>query len=355
MLTLSKTGHVLILSSLIAVCSIGSSALAAEKISLTVPPVSDFNLFAVEKIDEKKCSQFGVEPYAADTLKKITEPHWPNEIGGGHEFIHKNAQHLAYAVTTQNDTDNVFVSRLLKAADSKAYTVLDFEKKGGGSPSFLTAVLIKSISYSVSYLDSKNALKDEQRASIFKWVKKLEKNIYKKENSPDHRAAIATSLIMAGAAFKDEAFFKKGLDKYVKILSKLNKRIAFSKKVRVNNEVMHHMLPGAIVLLQNGIDVFKIKYDKGTLHDTIEDHANKVIETGSKKTNTGTGVDKARSIMRAEGFGTHLAWIPVYLNAFPDTNAAASLIALDKLLRKTDYKAYYGTQLGIHSACLFKM
>jgi len=323
--------------------------------SLVIPAAADLKLLTRDKIDEKICGRFGVEPYATNNIKQVREPHWPNQNGGAHQFIHKNAQHLAYALTTNDDTNADFVSRLMKAVNSNAYTVLDFEGRGGGSPSFLTAVLIKSISYSVSYLDSRQALTDAQRTSIYNWVKKLEENVYARESSPDHRAAIATSFIMAGAAFRDEALFKKGLAKYEISLSRLDDDIAFSSQVRINNEVMHHMLPGAEVLLLNGIDVFSIKFGERTFHDTIEHHANQVIKTGSKKVNTGPDVDIARSIMRAEGFGTHLAWIPVYLNTFPDTKAAASLVALDKVLRKTDYKNYYGTQLGIHSGCLFRM
>jgi hypothetical protein len=323
--------------------------------SFIVPAAADLKLLSLEKIDKGSCTRFGVEPYAEDNIKRITEPHWPNINGGAHQFIDKNAQHLAYALTTSNDTDREFASRLLKAANSDAYTVLDFEGQGGGSPSFLTAVLIKSVSYSVSYLDAEQALTDSERNIIYNWVQKLAGNVYERESSPDHRAAIATSFIMAGAAFKNEELFKSGLAKYLRSLSQLRSGLAFSRQVRISNEVMHHMLPGAEVLLLNGIDVFKIKFDKDTLHDTIEHHANQVIKTGRNKVNTGHGVDKARSIMRAQGFGTHLAWIPIYLNTFPHTKAAASVVALDNLLRKSDGKDYYGTQLGIHSGCLFKM
>jgi len=323
--------------------------------SFVIPAAADLKLLNPDKIDKKICSRFRTEPYAEDMIKQIRTPHWPNQNGGAHQFIHKNAQHLAYALTTNDNTNKKFVSRLIKAADSNAFTVLDFEAPGGGSPSFLSAVVIKSVSYSISYLDSRKALTDAQRTTIYKWVKKLERNVYAREDSPDHKAAIATSFIMAGAAFRDEALFRKGLAKYTNFLSRLDDDVAFSGQVRINNEVMHHMLPGAEVLLQNGIDVFGIKFDEGTFHDTIKDHARQVIKTGSGKVDTGAGVDKARSIMRAEGFGTHLAWIPVYLNAFPDTDAAASLVELDKLLRKTDYKDYYGTQLGVHTGCLFRM
>lgn len=324
--------------------------------SFVIPAAADLKLLSTGKIDKKICTRFGLEPYGTDTIKIVREPRWPNQSGSAHQFIHKNAQHLAYALTTKKDTDKEFVSRLLKAVDSNAYTVLDFETVGGGSPAFLTAVLIKSISYSVSYLDSKQALTDAQRTTIFNWVKKLKGNVYARKNSPDHKAAIATSLIMAGAAFKDEALFRQGLDKYTGLLSKFKNFIAFSSHVRINNEVMHHMLPGAEVLLLNGIDVFSLKYGKHTFHDTIENHANKVIKTGHKKVRTEAITDKvARSIMKAEGYGTHLAWIPVYLSTFSDTKAAASLVALDKVLRKSDYKDYYGTSLGIHSGCLFRM
>ena len=62
---------------------------------------------------------------------------------------------------------------------------------------------------------------------------------------------------------------------------------------------------------------------------------------------------KARKILRAQGFGTHVAWVPIYLANVPSGGASRDVRALDAALRKFDRKPYWGMQIGIHSGCMF--
>ena len=124
--------------------------------------------------------------------------------------------------------------------------------------------------------------------------------------------------------------------------------------MRSNNEVMHHMIYAAYILKLNGIDIFDRKFGSHTLNDAVAYHARAVIENGSKKTRTvNDPTDKPRSILRSHGFGTHIAWVPVYLAGVPSGSASEAVRALDNLLRRTDGRPYWGMQIGVHTGCLF--
>ena len=69
------------------------------------------------------------------------------------------------------------------------------------------------------------------------------------------------------------------------------------------------------LLQKNGINAFNWTLKDGNFNDAIIEHAKNVIALGSKQVKTsGDLKDKARSIFRKQGFGTHLAWIPIYIS-----------------------------------------
>lgn len=278
---------------------------------------------------------------------------WPNTIGGGGEFIDQNTKHLNMSVSGPTN-DKSLLSRLLGAARSDALTKLDFESPGGGSPAFVSAIVVKSVAYSVSYLRTRSAITPTEVEEIDKWIQKLMKNSRAGTPSMDHKAANAVAQIMWGAATNDGRLFKKGQSQLDWILRKLKRSAYFSDDIRNNNEVMHHVIHGSHVLWVNGINVFDKNYGKRTLHDATAYHANQVRQNGANPIKTsGDPSDLARSIMRAQGWGTHLAWIPIYLSLFRSSGASQEVKALDQALRTSDRKPYYGRQIGIHSGCLY--
>ena len=79
-----------------------------------------------------------------------------------------------------------------------------------------------------------------------------------------------------------------------------------------------------------------------------------VLKVGSSKTKTeGDMRDKARSIMRPQGYGTHLAWIPVYLSRFKNSESANSVTELKTVLRKYDKGYFYGMHIALNSSCYY--
>jgi hypothetical protein len=287
-------------------------------------------------------------------FNQVVQGHkWPHTPGMGIEFIDLNAKHInAAAIGRAND--KALANRLLTAARGGAFTKLDFEGPGGGSPAFASAIIVKSTAYIVAYLRSRNGLTAGELTQIDGWVRKVMRNSNSRANSFDHKAANAASQLMWAAATGNAAEFKQAQRKLMGIFGKLKSNPYFTKDIRNNNETMHHMVHAAAVLRLNGIDVFNAKFGKHSFNDTVAFHAQAVLNNGSRKIKTaGDPSDQARSILRAQGWGTHLAWIPVYLSAQPSGSASAAVRNLNAFLRKSDRKPYWGIQMGVHTGCLF--
>lgn len=289
-----------------------------------------------------------------DRLSQTIQGHkWPHTSGMGIEYIDRNAKHLN-AAALGRAKDSAFAARLLSAARSSAFTKLDFEGPGGSSPAFVSAIVVESTAYAVSYLRTRNALSGSDLKEIDAWVRKLMKNSGTRANSLDHKAAIASSQLMWAAAVGNTSEFQKARRKLSSVFNKLRRNPYFVADLRNNNEVMHQMVHAGMVLRLNGLDAFNAKFGKHTFNDAIAHHAQQVRNNGSKQVKTkGDPTDQARSIMRSQGWGTHLAWIPVYLSAQPSGTAVPAVKALNSHLRRTDRKPYWGIQMGIHTGCLY--
>ena len=128
----------------------------------------------------------------------------------------------------------------------------------------------------------------------------------------------------------------------------------FVNDIRNNNEILHHVTLGAMILRLNGFDALNRSYGPYTLNDAIIHHARQVASNRDWPLRTGGDpMDAARSVFRAQGWGTHLAWIPIVLSIPGSEPARSDIRALDALLRETDLAPYWGIQIGVHSGCLF--
>lgn len=272
-----------------------------------------------------------------DRLSQSIQGHkWPHTSGMGIEYIDRNAKHLNAAALGRAN-DSAFSARLLNAARSNAFTKLDFEGAGGSSPSFVSAIVVESTAYAVSYLRTRNTLSGSDLKEIDAWVRKLMKNSGKRAGSLDHKAAVASSQLMWAAAVGNTSEFQKARRKLSSVFTKLKRNPYFVADLRNNNEVMHHMVHAGMVLRLNGLDVFNAKFGKHTFNDAIAYHAQQVRSNGSKQIKTkGDPTDQARSIMRSQGWGTHLAWVPVYLSAQPYGTAVSAVKALNSDLRRKE-------------------
>ena len=285
----------------------------------------------------------------------VTGFSWPMPKGSGAEFVDMTILHLNAAAAGRAN-NQALLARLLTAANSGAYTRLDFGARGGASPSFLTSVMVGTVAHGVSYLREKNAISPSELKTIDGWVRILLRNSGKKASSTDHKASIAAASLAWGAAIGDTRLFRSGMSSLDQVMGKIRSTPRFDTKVRVNTETLPIVLMAAHILRLNGIDYFSKSFGKHNLHDVVAYHAAWVSQTGTKKVKTEAIADSvARSIMRSDGWGAHQAWIPLYLAHFPKAHAAADVRALHDQVKRAHNAPYYGRNMGFYSACYFGM
>ena len=59
--------------------------------------------------------------------------------------------------------------------------------------------------------------------------------------------------------------------------------------------------------------------------------------------------------MRSQGYGTHIAWIPIYLKRFIGDKSSDTVIELRQELREKyrDRKPFFGQQIAINTSCYY--
>ena len=152
---------------------------------------------------------------------------WPNLPNGASRFASENLLMLNHVVGIEytqiqygkedslkpKKAIEILKQRLLTAANDNAFTRLKFE--GGSSPSFVTAVTVKSNSFAVSALNEVGALSEQEFRKIDAWSLDLIKNIAKTNRgmgnlAPDHMIAVFSTHILYGAASKNRELFEIG-------------------------------------------------------------------------------------------------------------------------------------------------
>lgn len=296
-------------------------------------------------------------PSAKRYSTQVTRYKYPYPENGFETFLIENASIINSAIADADRFDfSKYKAQILELARSNSFSSLDWTGRGP-SPAFATAMVIKSISYSYALIDKFENFTEEEGKIVRDWILGIEKNIHKHATSLDHEIAIATTHILWGAATKDDSFFKKGREKMISFLknkTKSNGKIA--DDVRNNNEVMHHLVQGAEVLELNGVKIYMEVFNGVSLHEIVEIHAKDVLAVGEKKVKTsGDKHDPARSIMRSQGYGTHIAWVPIYLKRFLGKKQSNVVIELRDTLRDTyfDKAPFFGQMIAINTSCYY--
>ena len=292
----------------------------------------------------------GASRFMTDNLNLVNIIIW---YGGKKPEDEKSKNRLENAIKTLK-------LRVLNAAKKNAFTKVSWGK-GGSSPAFVTAVNVKSMAFVVSALESMGALDEKEFSILDAWVYKMILNMAKTkcsgncDLSPDSMVSVFSANILYGAATKNRELFELGKKEFENYLSKRNIS-KVGEGIRNTNEVMHHAIIASDVLAKNDVNAFNWQLKDGTFNDAIIEHARNVISLGSKPVKTsGDKHDKARSIFKKQAFGTHLAWIPIYLSRKKDLENSNVVEELDKKLTSSSLydKPYFGLQVGVSSGCFY--
>lgn len=328
----------------------------------------DLKLLDLSKVNEESCRYSGRGALTMNNkFSEFVQGHSDAlPADGASMFIEDNVAYLnnAFAGYGSDKEDNIFKKRIIELANSNSFKKIDWEGKGGSSPSFVTTIIIKSLAYSTYYLKTKNKLSDSEISQISKYVNELDKNTFLRSNGRykslpggtyiaiDQRFSRGTNLMLYGAAINNKEFFLEGYNRYLEQLRTLDKRKVFSKNLRHNNETLHHVIQGAEVLRLNGFDVYDMKFKKGTLRSQMEIHAKNLIKNNNKEVKTsGDMTARPISIIKTRGYGAHVAWIPFYLN--DPKNKTESIEKVHEIASGFSLDDYNGGQLAIHSGCLY--
>ena len=325
------------------------------------------------KIDDiKTCWKSTYNPHKKSEFDQIAFGYrWPNLMNGASKFNADNLNMLnhiiqltaspngdSYAKEKASKAAELLKQRVLNAAKENAFTRVKWDKKVGSSPSFVTAVTVKTTAFVIAGLESMGLLSEKEFNQVDDWVLKLIKNMPKTKTkdgnlSPDHMVAVFSAHILYGAATKNDDLFNIGKTEFEAYLKK-RPISGIGDKIRNDNEVMHHAIIAAEILELNGVSAYDFQLKDGTFAEAVSQHAANILNLGSAKVKTqGDLKDKARNILRKTGFGTHVAWIPIYLSRYKNTPSAQSVQTLHEALRRIDPKPYFGLQIGLHTGCYF--
>lgn len=328
---------------------------------LMLPVVTHANdqnlrLWNTQHIDPRVCSYKYGQPWAPVAEKtynlEIKGYSWPHAEGSAQQYVDFMQRDLNTSAINSG-ADKRIKQRLLQAAETKAFSKLDFEDPGGPSPSFASALVALTSSFAYDYLVSKNALTAAEQKRISAWIKQLLKNSTERSNSEDHKMQILTARLAFAAANNDMSDFTKNMSALQRKLKNM-KNPYFSEDIRNNNETIQHVVIAAHIAEQNNVAFFNEKFGKFSLLEVIASHALTMRHIKDKKITT-AGDDKeiARSIFRPQGNGAHLAWIPVAMAYSGDTDQGKEIARLHRDLRKTSSNPYWGLAMGLHSGCFF--
>jgi len=276
----------------------------------------------------------------------------PNNMGVS--FAAAMSRNISRGVRSQNYNYRGFAQQLVSAAQARAFTQPKFYAPSRPSPIFLTSSILISLSYATDLLDARAAWRPGEREAVVKWGNILEKNQNKQKNpSRDSVAIIAAARMAWGAATNQNAIYKKGLSGFKKTGRLLNKNGFFEKNPRDNNEVVSTMVLAAAAADGVGQNAYGMQFKGVSLHDAVMAHAENTLRIGPIEITEGdTGY--TGKYLKPNGYAAHLAWMPIYLSRYPNTQAAQSVRKLESLMKRVAGSGYYGTSVGGATACFWK-
>jgi len=242
----------------------------------------------------------------------------------------------------------------MRAVKNKAFTRLQFDAEGRGSPVYATSVLLVSSSLAVSLFDQKALWQAGDRKRVVAWGNRLVVNQRSMRTPPATGliAAIAASRMAWGAVTRQAAVFSDGVSGSFGVMAKLDRDGGFEASLRENNRTLASMLLAAEVAEQNAMKPYALLFNGRTLHSAVAWHVAKTLVAGDPRFPAQMdGV--VRTYYRASGFSDQIAWAPIYLSRFPDGPVAEELRALVNSAKSASTARLHGVNVGGPTECLW--
>jgi len=267
------------------------------------------------------------------------------------QFIQDNSDNLGSAINNKDFRIGEYVKDVVNAASSRAYTEMDWGFSGGGSPGFMSSLILISMSYTVSLFDQNNVWTQSQRNSVVKWGNILERNLEDRRSysSMDSYAGFAASRMAWGAVTQQPSIFQYGLKDFHRVAGHIKDNGLIETNLRDNNESVQFLVLAAEVATQNGIPAYDFKYGGKTIVDAVMSHTKHSHINPRRKWTESEG-STPMSYVRRSGFVTHIAWAPVFISRFPDHPASQGL---RELVARARGVAISGTSMGGNTECLW--
>jgi hypothetical protein len=271
----------------------------------------------------------------------------------GDKFVDAIGRNISLTLGNKDFDLPSFVERIIEAAESNAYTRLDFGGSGGPSPVFVSSMILISLSYTVSLFDHEKAWSPSQRQKVIEWGNRIDRNqeAKKQYSTLDSIAAIAAARMSWGAATWQPEIFQRGLSDFHVVARHMDKNGQYESNMMDNNETIQFMILAAETATRNGISAYDFSYGGKTLHDAVKWHVDKTRVEGGPDTR-GARAGHEGTYINRRGRSSHIAWAPIYLSRFPDRPVA---LDLRKLLAEVDYykQGLFGTSMGGPTECLW--
>jgi alginate lyase len=250
-----------------------------------------------------------------------------------------------------------FKSFILSAASANAFTKLSFSGTSI-SPVYVQSNILRLIAMYISFADQKGLLTPAERKLMIAWGNKMvaAQKSSKGNKSADSRAASGVALISWGAVTGNKGTFSKGVRQYKEALpfilrnvGKLKRQSAL-RSVPVSalsledeyNLTLAHVIEGAAILRNLGIDVYGQKVNGKTIHDAVAWWSGVI-------SNPPTGF-KGYS-RKSHNF--HLGWIPIYLSQYPNRPSSGALRKVAVKVSKGRRPMFAGISLGGATDCFW--
>lgn len=249
-----------------------------------------------------------------------------------------------------------FKKYMIDAATAKTFTKVSFRSRW--SPIYVQSNILRLIAMYVTYMEGAGQMTAAERQILINWGTPMVagQKRRKQNGSADSRAASGVALMSWGSVTGDSQLIKTGYGNWKEALPYVIKSIGRLRRHPSHRNVpirslsledeynltLAHVIEGAAILENLGVDAFSIKHRGRTIHDAVNWWAGKIAKR-----------PKRFDGFRRANHNWHLAWIPIYLSKYPNRPVADILRPIAKQVSRGQRPMFEGVSLGGPTDCFW--